>query len=110
LGEVTVIDLCGRLELGEGSLLLRETLQSVATGGGKVLLNLGDVTFMDTSGLGELTAGHARAQNEGMDLKLTGIPKRVEKLFQMTGLDRILDIYDNEPDAIRSWGESLIPV
>jgi anti-sigma B factor antagonist len=102
LGDVTVIDLSGRLELGEGSVALRETLQNLSASGAKVLINLTDVSFLDTSGLGELASGHARAQHEGTDLKLSGIPKRVEKLFQMTGLDRILDIYDNEADALQS--------
>jgi anti-sigma B factor antagonist len=109
LGEVTVIDLSGRLELGQGSVALRETLQNISTRGAKVLINLTDVAFIDTSGLGELVSGHTRAQHVGTCLKLTGIPKRVEKLFQMTGLDRILEIYDNEADAIHSWGENPFP-
>ncbi len=108
LGEVTVLDLSGRLELGEGSALLRETLQKSADGA-KILINLADVSFIDTSGLGELVSGHTRAQNAGGDLRLTGIPKHVGKLFQMTGLDRILDIYDNDADAIQSWGENFSP-
>jgi len=108
VGEVTVIDLSGRLELGEGSVLLRETLQKSADGA-KILVNLADVSFIDTSGIGELVSGHTRAQNAGGNLKLTGVPKHVEKLFQMTGLDRIFDIYDNDADAIQSWGENVSP-
>ena len=108
LGEATVIDLSGRLELGEGSVILRETLQNLA-GGAKVLINLTDLSFIDTSGLGELVSAHTRAQNGSGELKLTGIPSRVEKLFQMTKLDRILDVYDTEADAIQSWGESPLP-
>jgi anti-sigma B factor antagonist len=106
LGEVTIIDLSGRLDLAEGSAILRETLQNLSPPGTKVIVNLSDVSFVDTSGLGELVSAHTRAQH---DLKLTGIPKRVEKLFQMTKLDRILDIHDNEEDAIQSWGERLVP-
>jgi anti-sigma B factor antagonist len=105
VGEVTIIDLSGRLEIGQGSDILRETLQS-NTAGAKVLINLAEVSFIDTSGLGELVSAHTRAQNAGTHLKLTGIPGCVAKLFQMTKLDRILDIYDNEADAIQSWGES----
>ena len=105
LGEVTVFDLSGRLEIGEGSVMLRETLQSTSAAA-KVLINLTDVSFVDTSGLGELVSAHTRAQNAGTQLKLTGIPSRVEKLFQTTRLDRIFDVYDNEADAIESWGES----
>lgn len=109
LGDVTVIDLSGRLELGEGSVVLRETLQSISARGAKVLINLTEVSFLDTSGLGELVSAHTRAQHEGTDVKLSGIPKRVEKLFQMTGLDRILDIYNDEADALHSWAESPLP-
>jgi anti-sigma B factor antagonist len=105
LGEVTIIDLSGRLEIGQGSDLLRETLQNTPAGA-KVLINLTDVSFIDTSGLGELVSAHTRAQNAGTHLKLTGIPGCVEKLLQMTKLDRILDICDDEADAMQSWGES----
>jgi anti-sigma B factor antagonist len=104
-GEVTIIDLSGRLEIGEGSVILRETLQSISASA-RVLINLAEVSFIDTSGLGELVSAHTRAQNAGTQLKLTGIPSRVDKLFQTTKLDRIFDIYDNEADAIESWGES----
>lgn len=102
-GEVTVLDLSGRLEIGEGSAMLRESLHKIPSGA-KVVINLTDVPFIDTSGLGEFVSGHTRAQSEGTHLKLAGIPERVKKLFQMTGLDKILEIYDNEEDAIQSWG------
>jgi anti-sigma B factor antagonist len=105
LGGVTTVDLSGRLEIGDASDALRENLQSLA-GGLKVLINLTDVSFVDTSGLGELVSAHTRAQNEGIDLKLAGIPIRVKKLFEMTKLDRIFDIYETEADALQSWGES----
>jgi anti-sigma B factor antagonist len=108
LGEVTIIDLSGRLEIGEGLVILRETLQNNPADA-RVLINLTDVSFIDTSGLGELVSAHTRAQNAGAHLKLTGVPGCVDKLFQMTKLDRILDIYDNEADAIQSWGESSFP-
>jgi anti-sigma B factor antagonist len=108
LGDVTIIDLSGRLEIGEGSVILRETLQNNPADA-KVLINLTDVSFLDTSGLGELVSAHTRAQNAGTHLKLTGIPSRVEKLFQMTKLDRILDVYNNETDALHNWGESPLP-
>jgi anti-sigma B factor antagonist len=104
VGDVTVIDLSGRLDIGQGVGTLRDTLQNALANGAKVLVNLGEVTFIDTAGLGELAAGHARAQREGTSLKLTAVPKRVDSLLQMTGLDKILDIQDSEADAIESWG------
>jgi anti-sigma B factor antagonist len=108
LGEITVLDLSGRLEVGQGSVVLRETLQNSSLRGAKILINLANVSFIDTSGLGELVSGHTTARNEGGQLKLSGMPARVEHLFHMTGLDRIFDTYGNEADAIHSWGESLV--
>ena len=102
--DVTIITLSGRLELGPGPTTLRETLQDVAARGSrKILLNLSGLSFIDTSGLGALASGHARAQHEGTALKITGLSKRAEQLFQMTGLRNIFDIYDDEVEAIHSW-------
>jgi len=108
-GEVTVLDLSGRLELGGGAPVLREMLQNVTAGGArKILLNLREVSFIDSSGLGEIASGHARAKSGGTALKLVGLRKRAEDLFQMTGLYRILDVYAEESDALRSWDESPV--
>jgi|SRR6185312_2195655 len=107
IGDVTAIDLSGRVEIAQGADSLRDTLQSASANGAKVLVNLGEVSFIDTAGLGELAAGHARAQREGTSLKLVAVPNRVDTLLQMTGLNRILDIYQDEADAIQSWGGDL---
>ena len=72
------------------------------------MLNLRDVSFIDTSGLGELASAHVRSQSEGKTPGLIGIPKRVEKLLQMTGVHGILDICDDEAEAIHSWGSGFI--
>jgi anti-sigma B factor antagonist len=103
--EVTVIDLSGRLDLAEGSAVFREALQNIPARDAKILINLTEVSFVDTSGLGELVSAHTRAQHEGACLKLTGIPRRMGNLLEMTGLHRILDIHDTEADAIQSWGD-----
>ena len=110
LGDIAVIDLSGRLDIGEGAVALRDALRNASACGAKVLVNLGDVSFIDTAGLGELAAGHARAQRAGTSLKLTAIPKRVEKLFHMTGLNRILNICGTEADALESWSKSYFPI
>jgi anti-sigma B factor antagonist len=103
-GEVTVIELSGRLDSGSGSAILHEILHDVtAAGARKILLNLRHVSFIDSSGLGELASGHARARHEGAAIRLTCLSRRIEQLFQMTGLHGILDIYVDEPEAIDSW-------
>jgi anti-sigma B factor antagonist len=108
-GEVTVIGLSGRLDLGSGSVALHEMLHDVtADGTRKILLNLREVSFIDSSGLGELASGHVRAKHNGGALKLSCLSRRIEQAFQMTGLNGILDIYEDEPDAIGSWGGSTI--
>ena len=109
-GEVTVIGLSGRLDSGSGSTVLHEILHDVtAAGARKILLNLREVSFIDSSGLGELASGHARARQEGVAIKLICLPRRVMELFQMTGLHGILDIYADEPEAIDSWGRATTP-
>lgn len=102
--DVTVIDLSGRLILGPGPAALRELLKEVTAGGArKIVLNLKDVSFIDSSGLGELVSSHVNAKHNGGALKMVCLPKRVEDMFQITGVYRVLDIHDTEFDAIRSW-------
>jgi len=102
--DVTAVDLSGRLTLGSGPAALRGLLQEITAGGGrKIVLNLKDVSFIDSSGLGELVSSHVNAKHNGVSLKMVGVPKRVQEMFELTGVYRILDIHDNEPDAIRSW-------
>jgi anti-sigma B factor antagonist len=106
-GEVTVIQLSGCFDLGPDSTVLHDMLHDVEAGGAKkILLNLREVSFIDSSGLGELTSGHVRARHDGISLKLTCPSRRVEELFQMTGLSKVLDIYDDESDALGSWTQS----
>jgi anti-sigma B factor antagonist len=105
IGDVTVVDVAGRLTLGPAPVALRALLQEAMVGGArKILLNLRDLSFIDSSGLGELAAGYTNAKHKGSALKIAGVPKRVQELLSMTGLSRVLDIHDEEPDALRSWG------
>jgi anti-sigma B factor antagonist len=102
--DVTVVDLSGRLTLGAGPASLRELLREITAGGGrKVVLNLKDVSYIDSSGLGELVSSHVNAKHNGGSLKIVGVPKRVQEMFQMTGVSRVLDLHDDELAAIRSW-------
>lgn len=101
---VVVIDLSGRLTMGEACAALRDELHDQARQGYRnILLNLGDVTYIDSAGLGELTAAYTSAKNRGGELKLMNLTKRVHDLMQITKLYTVLDVYDAEREAIASF-------
>ena len=104
VGDVTVVDVAGRITLGEGSSALRDTLRDlVGKGQKKILLNLGDVTYIDSSGIGELVSGFTTVTNSGGQLKLLGLNKRVKDLLQITKLYTVFDVHEEEAAAIRSF-------
>jgi len=104
VGDVTVIDVAGRITLGEGSSNLREGIREmVAKGNKKILLNLGDVTYIDSSGIGELVSGFTSVANAGGQLKLINLTKRVKDLLQITKLYTVFEVSDDEAAAIRSF-------
>jgi anti-sigma B factor antagonist len=104
VGDVTVVDVAGRITLGEGSSALRETLRDlVGKNHKKILLNLGDVTYIDSSGIGELVSGFTTVTNQGGQLKLLNLTKRVKDLLQITKLYTVFDVHDDEAAAIRSF-------
>jgi anti-sigma B factor antagonist len=104
VGDVTVVDVAGRITLGEGSSALRDTLRELVTKGQKkILLNLGDVTYIDSSGIGELVSGFTTVTNSGGQLKLLGLNKRVKDLLQITKLYTVFDVHEEEAGAIRSF-------
>jgi anti-sigma B factor antagonist len=104
VGDVVVVDVSGRITLGEGSSNLREGIRDLlAKGHRKILLNLADVSYIDSSGIGELVSGYTSVTNAGGQLKLVNLTKRVNDLLQITKLYTVFDIYDNELTAIRSF-------
>lgn len=104
VGDVTVIDVSGRITLGEGSSALRDVLKDlVAKGHRKILLNLGDVTYIDSSGIGELVSGFTSMANLGGTLKLLSLTRRVKDLLQITKLYTVFDVHDDEAHAISSF-------
>lgn len=104
VGNVTVIDVAGRITLGEGSAALRETLRDmVAKNQNKILLNLADVTYIDSSGIGELVSAFTTVTNTGGQLKLLNLNKRVKDLLQITKLYTVFEVKEDEADAIRSF-------
>ena len=101
---VTVVDMSGRITLGEGSVILREAIKDlVAKGQKKILLNLGDVTYIDSSGIGELVSGFTAVRNRGGELKLLSLTKKVNDLLQLTKLFTVFDVYYDETTAVRSF-------
>ena len=104
VGDVTVVDVAGRITLGEGSSALRDALRDfVAKNHKKILLNLGDVSYIDSSGIGELVSGFTSVTNSGGQLKLLGLTKRVKDLLQITKLYTVFDVHEEEASAIRSF-------
>jgi anti-sigma B factor antagonist len=104
VGDVSVVDVAGRITLGEGSSALRETLREmVGKNQKKILLNLGDVSYIDSSGIGELVSGFTSVTNSGGQLKLLNLNKRVKDLLQITKLYTVFDVHDDEAHAIRSF-------
>ncbi len=101
---ITIIDLSGRITLGEGSVVLRDTIRNtVGEGHKKILLNLGDVTYIDSSGIGELVSAFTTVRNQGGELKLLNLTKKVHDLLQITKLYTVFDIKDDEATAIKSY-------
>jgi anti-sigma B factor antagonist len=101
---VTVLDLSGRITLGEGSVQLREAVRDLISKGSKnILLNMGDVNYIDSSGLGELVSAYTTAKNQGAQVKLLSLTKKVKDVLQLTKLYTVFDIYDDEASAVGSY-------
>jgi anti-sigma B factor antagonist len=101
---VTVLELSGRITLGEGSVQLRDAIRDLIGKGQKlILLDLGEVSYIDSSGLGELVSAYTSAKNQGATLKLLKLTKKVHDLLQLTKLYTVFDIYDDEASAIASF-------
>jgi len=104
VGDVTVVDAVGRITLGEGSSTLREKIKDIVNGGQKkILLNLGDVSYIDSSGIGELVSGFTTVTNHGGALKLLKLTKRVKDLLQITKLYTVFEVHEDEAGAVRSF-------
>jgi anti-sigma B factor antagonist len=101
---ITILDLSGRITLGEGSITLRDSIHEVlAKGSKKILLNLGDTSYIDSSGIGELVSAFTSVKNAGGELKLLNLTKKVHDLLQITKLYTVFDIWDNEASAIGAF-------
>jgi anti-sigma B factor antagonist len=104
---VEVVKISGRIELGEGSAAVREVVRDLlARSRKKIVVDLADVDYIDSAGLGALVSAFTSVRNEGEDLKLVYLTKKVQDLLQMTKLYTVFDIFDNETAAIKSFDKS----
>ncbi len=107
-GGVTIVDVIGRITLGEGNVALREIVRELAENGKKaIVLNLGEVVYVDSSGIGELVKAHTTIRNKGGQLKLANLNKRLHDLLQMTRLASVFDIEKDESSALKSFGRHV---
>jgi anti-sigma B factor antagonist len=101
---VTVVDVSGRITLGEGCVQLRELIRDqLSKGNENILLNLADVTYIDSSGIGELVSAFTGVAKQGGALKLLSLTKKVHDLLQITKLYTVFDVHDDEAKAISSF-------
>jgi anti-sigma B factor antagonist len=103
-GDVTILDLSGKITIGEGSVQLRETVRQLLDGGRKkILLNLGDVSYVDSSGIGELVSSYTTANKSEGQLKLLNLTKKIQDLLAITKLLTVFEIHESEAAALASF-------
>ena len=107
---VTILDLSGRMTLGEDTILLRETIRDLISHEHKmILLNLSDVPYIDSSGIGELVSAFTTVKKVGGELKLLNLTKKVRDVLQVTKLYTVFDVYLDEAGAIHAFRKVAAP-
>src|SRR5205807_9746229 len=102
--DITIVDLRGRITLGEGSITVRDTVHDLLSKGQKrILLNLGGVNYIDSSGIGELVSAFTAAKKQGGELKLLNLTKKIHDLLQITKLYTVFDVKEDETLAVESF-------
>jgi anti-sigma B factor antagonist len=105
---VTIVDVRGRIILGEGSVTLRATVRDLLSQGvRRIVLNLGEVSYIDSSGLGELVCAFTGAKKQGAELKLLNLTKKVHNLLQLTKLLTVFDVMEDEAAAVESFSKQV---
>ena len=111
LGAIMIVDISGRIELGEESAALRDLVCDLLSKGEKeILLNLGDVHYIDSSGLGSLVDAFTRVRKQGGELKLLKLTNKVSDLMQITKLYTVFDVMNDEAEAVKSFGQSTAAI
>ena len=103
-GDVTILDLNGRITIGSGEEALRNAMQEIINKGvTKILINMSGVTMIDSSGIGELVSAYTTATGRGAKLKLANLPAKVSDILTITQLITVFDVYDTESEAVQSF-------
>ncbi len=111
VGDVDILDISGRVTIGEGAAALSNALRQMAAGGQKkVLLNLGNLSYVDSSGIGALVSSFASVRNAGGVLKLLNVGNRVKDVLLLTKLYTVFEVFDDEVTAVTSFAEPAIAV
>ena len=104
VGDVHILDCSGKITLGEGTMAIRNTVREVLKNGGKkIILNLSEVNYIDSSGIGELVSTYTTVTNQGGQLKLLNLTKKIQELLQITKLLTVFSVYDSEQKAVASF-------
>lgn len=102
-GDVTILEIRGRITLGEGASLLREAIRHTLNHNSRVLIDLAEVTYIDSTGLGEMVGGWVSARNRGADMKLLHIKSQIKDLLQVTKLLTVFECFEDEGVALASF-------
>lgn len=104
VGDVTIVDLSGKIKLGEGSSILRDAVKDLlGKGQKKILLNLADINYIDSSGVGELVAAFTSVRRQGGELKLLRLTQKVTDVLQITKLYTVFHVLDDEGQAVAAF-------
>jgi len=104
-GDVTVLDMTGKITIGEGSVALRSAIRRLLEEGRKkILLNLAGVGYIDSSGIGELVSSYTNTEKDGGKLKLLNLTQKIQDLLAITKLLTVFDVYQSEAEAVSSFG------
>ena len=104
VGDVHILDCSGKITLGEGTMAVRNAVREVLKNGGKkIVLNLSDVNYIDSSGIGELVSSYTTVTNQGGQLRLLNLTKKIQELLAITKLLTVFQVYDTEQAAVSSF-------
>jgi anti-sigma B factor antagonist len=104
VGEIVILELSGKITIGEGSVQLREAVSRLLEAGrNRIILNLSAVSYVDSSGIGELVSRYTTTKNTGGRLKLLNLPKKIKDLLMITKLLTVFEIYEDEQAALESF-------
>jgi anti-sigma B factor antagonist len=105
IGDIRILDCSGKITLGEGTMAVRNTVRDILKSNGKkIILNLANVNYIDSSGIGELVSTYTTVTNSGGQLKLLNLTKKIQELLAITKLLTVFQVFENEQTALASFG------